>query len=139
MNQERTTLSIDTGAMIIDIEDTGGDIIGQFRFNPNDFDIVRRYEYVAEELRKIVIPEDATTNDLFTATDKIKELFDYLLNYKVSDSIFKKCNPLTLTANGDFYAENVLTGITNLIEKTMDTRLKAKRAKIAKATEKYHE
>jgi hypothetical protein len=44
-----------------------------------------------------------------------------------------------LTANGDFYAENVLTGITNLIEKTMDTRLKAKRAKIAKATEKYHE
>lgn len=136
MQQETMKLSVDTGSALIEIDDNG-EIIGSFRFNPNDLDIVKRYESVLKQLDDIKVPDDADVDTMFALSDKIKELIDYLLNYKVSDEIFKKCNPFSPTKNGDFYVENVLDGIEKLIEKTMNTRIEKKQAKIRKATAKY--
>ncbi len=130
-------LSVDTGAVLINIDDNG-EVIGQFKFNPNDLDIIKRYEHVVESLEKITISEDYDQEEFFKVTDEIKNQIDYLLNYKVSDEIFAKCNPLTLTSKGDFYVENVIEGIAGLIESVMDERIKKKKAKIQKATAKYH-
>ena len=137
MAQETMKLSVDTGSVLIEIDDKGENI-GQFRFNPNDIDIAKRYENVAKSLESIAIPENATTEDVLKISDEIKRQIDYLLNYNVSDEIFKKCNPFTLTADGDFYVEKVLEGIAEIIEQTMNTRLAKKTAKIQKATERYH-
>ena len=137
MPQEILTLHVDTGAQIINIDDKG-EIIGQFRFNPTDLDIVKRYEKVVEKISAITLPEEPDEKDILAVSDEIKDSFDYLLNYKVSDGIFAKCNPLTPIANGDFYFENVMDGIANLIEKTMNQRIEKKREKIQKATAKYH-
>lgn len=137
MSQEILTLHVDTGAQIINIDDKG-EIIGQFRFNPTDLDIVKRYEKVVEKMSAITLPEEPDEKDILAVSDEIKDSFDYLLNYKVSDGIFAKCNPLTPITNGDFYFENVMEGIANLIEKTMNQRIEKKRAKIQKATAKYH-
>ncbi len=137
MSQEILTLHVDTGAQIINIDDKG-EIIGQFRFNPTDLDIVKRYEKVVEKMSAITLPEEPDEKDILAVSDEIKDSFDYLLNYKVSDGIFAKCNPLTPITNGDFYFENVMEGIANLIEKTMNQRIEKKRAKIQKATSKYH-
>ncbi|MCD8047114.1 MAG: hypothetical protein LUD80_00725 [Clostridiales bacterium] len=52
--------------------------------------------------------------------------------------MFAKCNPLTLTADGDFYVENVLDGIAGLINSQTSQRVERKKAKIRKATAKYH-
>jgi hypothetical protein len=134
---ESMNLSVDTGSVLIDINDNG-EVIGQFRFNPNDFDIVKRCEKVIADLDKLEMPEADDVESFFRCGEIVKELFDYLLNYKVSDDIFAKCNPLTLLANGDFYFETVLDGIYQIIEKTMNTRLKKRQAKIKKATQKYH-
>ena len=136
MPQEVMTLSVDTGSVLINVDDKG-EIIGQFRFNPSDMDIVRRYETVVDALNAITIAEDAGADELLKISDEIKKQFDYLLNYNVSEGIFAKCNPFSMTAGGDFYFENVLDGIAGLIEKTTNQRIEKKRKKIEKATAKY--
>lgn len=137
MKQETMTLSVDTGSILVNIDDKG-DIIGQFRFNPADLDIVKRYKSVINAMNSIELSENPSDEEIFAATDEIKKQFDYLLNYNVSDEIFKKANPLTPVANGDFYCENVLEGIRGIIEKKTEERLEKKTAKIQKATAKYH-
>lgn len=137
MQQEVMTLSVDTGSILVNIDDKG-ETIGQFRFNPGDLDIVKRYKKVVDSMNAISLSEEPTDEEIFAATDMIKQQFDYLLNYNVSDEIFKKANPLTPVKNGDFYCENVLEGISSIIEKTTEERLEKKKTKIQKATSKYH-
>ena len=137
MPQEVMTLSVDTGSVLINVDDKG-EVIGQFRFNPSDLDILRRYESVVDAMNAIVIPEDAGADDMLRVSDEIKKQFDFLLNYNVSDGIFAKCNPFSMTAGGDFYFESVLDGIAGLIEKVTNQRIEKKRKKIEKATAKYH-
>ena len=132
-------LKVDTGAVTVPIVDEkDGELIGEFKFNPNDLDIVKRYEKVVEALESINLEEDADGDAILKVSDEIKVQIDYLLNYSVSSEIFAKCNPLTLTTDGDFFVEKVIEGIASLIEKVMDQRLKKKKAKIQKATAKYH-
>ena len=49
MPQEVMTLSVDTGSVLINVDDKG-EVIGQFRFNPSDLDILRRYEAVVDAM-----------------------------------------------------------------------------------------
>lgn len=132
----KLVLEVDTGAVEVEVRDKG-ETIGTFKFNPNDMDIVKRYEHVMEALQKLEIPEDGGEEVIFAVSDEIKKQIDYLLNYKVSDSIFSKCNPLTLTTAGDFYCEDVLEKIANIIERVTEQRIKKKKTKIKRATEKY--
>lgn len=134
---ERMTLNVDTGSVIIDVEDKG-EKIGEFRFNPADIDIVKRYENVVEYLNSVNFDKEATAEDVMKFTDELKEKFNYLLNYNVAEGLFSKCNPLTPLANGDFYCENVLEGIAGLVETEMGSRIEKKKAKIRRATAKYH-
>lgn len=133
---KKLVLEVDTGTVEVEIRDKG-ETIGLFKFNPNDVDIVKRYEHVMDALQKIEISENSNEEDIFIISDEIKKQFDYLLNYKVSDSIFCKCNPLTLTTAGDFYCEDVLEKIAGIIKKVTKQRVGKKKAKIRKATEKY--
>lgn len=134
--EEKIILDTDTGSTMVEIRDKG-EPIGQFRFNPNDPDIIKRCEHVVEALDKLTVPEDSNEEAVFAISDEIKKHFDYLLNYNVSEEIFCKCNPLTLTKNGDFYCEDVLNKIIGIIEKVSDQRLKKKEAKVKKAVAKY--
>lgn len=133
---KKLVLEVDTGAVEVEIRDKG-ETIGTFKFNPNDVDIVKRYEHVMEALQKLEIPESGGEEVIFAVSDEIKKQMDYLLNYKVSDSIFCKCNPLTLTTAGDFYCEDVLEKIANIIEKVTEQRINKKKTKIKRATAKY--
>lgn len=136
MTQEAMTLHVDTGSQLFNIDDKG-EIIGQFRFNPADPNIARRYEQVIEKLNAITISDNAPQEEMFAATDEIQKQLDYLLNYKVSDQIFAKANPLTPLESGEFYFENVVNAIAKIIETVTDKRLK-KLEKVQKATAKYH-
>lgn len=135
--QEVMTLSIDTGSVLINIDDKG-EIVGSFKFNPSDLDIAKRYEKVVSALDAITLSDNPDPDDVFAISDELKRQIDYLLNYNVSSEIFAKCNPLTLTEDGDFFVEKVIDGIAGLIEKMMDQRIQKKKAKIKKATAKYH-
>lgn len=131
-------LKLNAGFVTIPIiDDKDGQMLGHFKFNPNDLDIVHRYKHVVDIFDSITIPEDPDENALFEISDKVKEQFDYLLNFKVADDIFSICNPFSLTADGDFFMEKVMDGIAGLIEQVTNHRIKKKAAKIRKATQKY--
>ena len=139
MEQEVMTLSVDTGSVLIEVKDRGEEVIGTFRFNPSDMDIIRRYEKVVSSLDEIKIPDEPEPEEMLKVTDEIKKQFDYLLNYNVSDGIFAKCNPFSITANGDFYFENVLEGIAGLIQNITNQRIDKKKEKIKEAIAQLEE
>ena len=129
---EKMTLNVDTGSVLIAVMDRD-EKIGEFRFNPYDLDIIKRYEQVAKILENLRASENPGPKEVLAFGDKIKEQFDYLFNYKVSDAIFAKCNPLTPLSDGEFYYIRVLDGIVGLMEKAANQRT----AKISEATAKY--
>lgn len=130
-------LKVDTGAVNVPIRDTDGEMIGCFKFNPNDLDIVKRYPKVVEELETLKMPEDTDLEAVIQVSEDVKKLLDYLLNYQVSNEIFAKCNPFTLTSTGTFFVEDVIEGIGNIIEQVTGERIKKKQKKIAEATKDY--
>lgn len=138
MKNQKFELKLDAGFATVPIYDkVDGEKLGEFKFNPSDLDIARRYDYVAEEMGKLSIPEDGSIETLYETTDKIKELIDYLLNCKASDGIFAVANPFTPVSDGDLYIEKVIEGIAGLIEEITEKRIEQKRIKIQKATAKY--
>ena len=141
MPQEmKLELRIDAGFLTVPIvDDKDNKILGEIKFNPNDLDIAKRYKHVVEELEAITVPDNSDDNTLFEISENVKRQIDYLLGCKVSDDIFSICNPFTLTSNGDFFVENVISGIAGIIEQVTNQRLEKKKAKIKKATQKYHE
>lgn len=137
MAAEEMKVKVDTGAINVILRDEFNDEIGSFKFIPTDLNIAERYENMIEEVEKIAVDEKSGLEGFKAISNRIEELFDYLLNYKVSESLFKVCNPLTPTKNGDFYFETCLETIADIIENTFEKRLEKKKARINKATAKY--
>lgn len=136
---EKLTLKVDTGAVTVDVENENGKKIGEFEFVPTDTDIVNRYGSVVEFFNNVSFNENEGNEEIVKKfSSQIREQFDYLFNYLVSDSIFDKCGPLTPVQNGDFFFEVVLDGIRGIVEKVTNERVEKKMKKIRKATAKYH-
>lgn len=122
------TLRFNTGEVTYQILNEIGEEIGAIRFNPADIDIVKRFDEVATHLRNMKFPKKMTHENLFEFTDAIKKEFDYLLNRKVSDEIFKTCNPLTIVDDGTYFYAGVLDAIIEIIS----TEIKKRRELSAK-------
>lgn len=136
---EKLTLKVDTGAVTVDVENENGKKIGEFEFIPTDTDIVNRYGSVVEFFNNVSFNENEGNEEIVKKfSSQIREQFDHLFNYPVSDSIFSKCGPLTPVQNGDFFFEVVLDGIRGIIENVTNERVEKKMKKIRKATAKYH-
>lgn len=139
MPQQNFELKVDTGAITVPVVDEiDGEKIGSFKFNPSDLDIVKRYKEVAENFNSISVSEEPSETEVLEVSERLKEQIDYLLNYNVSGELFAKCNPLTPTSSGDFFIENIMSGIAEIIEMATNQRIEKKKAKIRKATAKYH-
>jgi len=135
---EKLRRKVKTGALNVVLTNEDDTEIGRFSFNPVDLNIIRRYEEVVANLEKMEVPEDATEKDILELSDRLEEQIDYLLNSKASKSVFAICNPLTLTESGDFFIENIIVEIADVIEQVTDQRIKKKQAKIKRATSKYN-
>ncbi|MFR3938638.1 MAG: hypothetical protein ACLTY8_02845 [Lachnospiraceae bacterium] len=136
---EKLTLKVDTGAVTVDVENENGKKIGEFEFVPTDTDIVNRYGSVVEFFNNVSFNENEGNEEIVKKfSSQIRDQFDHLFNYPVSDSIFSKCGPLTPVQNGDFFFEVVLDGIRGIIENVTNERVEKKMKKIRKATAKYH-
>ncbi len=138
---ETMTLKVETGAVEVALEDESGRALGQFVFNPADSNILKRYGAVVDFFQGVTIddglPEAEQIDRMNRLADDIAGQFDFLLGYPVSESVFSVCGPLSVTKNGDFYFESVLTGVGRLIEKVTKKRLDKKLAKIRRATARY--
>lgn len=133
---ETLNLEVNSGLVQVNLTDSEGDVVGSFKFNPSDFDIIKRYEGVADALKNFEV-EDDSNESFFKASDFIKEQFNVLLGGNVSEGIFGSCNPLNIVDDGSFYFEKVMEVIEKVIESKFDTRLKKSTEKINKAVAKY--
>jgi len=136
---ENMKLSINTGAITIDIVNEKGKKLGEFEFIPTDSNILKRYEEVVDAFNQMDDLKVDTAEDIRKVSDVMEKQIDHLLGTGASEKIFSVCGPLTIVSNGDFFIENVLDGIGSLIEKVFDQRAKKKMAKLKKATAAYHE
>ena len=137
MPGENYEIRVRTGKITVPIIDSDGETVGKITFNPTDVDILKRYEAVIDALNAITVPDGADADAIFTVSDELKRQVDFLLGYPVSEEIFGRCNPLTLTDTGDFYIEAVLAGIGELLEQITKQRIERKKAKIRKAAAPY--
>lgn len=137
MSGENYEIRVSTGKITVPIIDSDGETVGKITFNPTDVDILKRYEAVIDALNAITVPDGADADAIFTVSDELKRQVDFLLGYPVSDEIFGRCNPLTLTDTGDFYIDVVLAGIGDLLEQITKQRIERKKAKIRKAAAPY--
>lgn len=136
-------LRVDTGAVTVPIVDIDGTKLGEFKFNPVDSSILSRFDKFNAEMSGKDIQDELKDMDNVEAVQRfdefVKEQFDYLLGYPVSDDLFSVCGPLTVVSNGDFYFEKLMEGIGGLIQQSVTERLKRKMERIRKATEEYQE
>lgn len=137
MPGENYEIRVSTGKITVPIIDSDGETVGKITFNPTDVDILKRYEAVIDALNAIIVPDGADADAIFAVSDELKRQVDFLLGYPVSEEIFGRCNPLTLTDTGDFYIEVVLAGIGDLLEQITKQRIERKKAKIRKAAAPY--
>ena len=130
-------LQVDTGAITVDVEDEKGNSVGQFEFNPADSNILKRYGAVVDFFNAVTfddtLPEDEQITQMNKLADDIGAQFDFLLGYPVAESVFRRCGPLSVMRNGEFFFESVLEGIGGIIEKVTAQRLDKKLKKISKA------
>lgn len=133
----RISMTVDTGALGVDILDVDGNKVGELEFNPADLSIIRRYEEVVENLNALNFDDEDGYEAAKKMEASIKEQLDYLLACEASKGAFSKYSPLAVKEDGDFFFEGIFEGVAKLIEEHTNTRLEAKLAKVRKATEKY--
>ncbi len=136
-----TNFVIDDGLQTVTFTNNSGEVFAEFKFNPTDTSILERYDKVVEVFNSINLKgdsEDEVKEYVIKLSDTFKEQFNYLLNRDVTEGLFKTYSPVTVFANGDFFAETILKHISQMIEQTFNVRLQKKAKKIEKYTHKYH-
>lgn len=137
MEKKQLSLQVSTGAQLIELKNENGRKIGEFEFIPTDTGIIERYKDVVKYFDDYALPKEPTEDDLMKLERGVRDQFDHLFGYEVSDGIFSKCGALTIVEDGDFFFEKVLDGVAGLIEQTMKARVEKKKQKILAYTAKY--
>ena len=149
VEQMDDVIVVDDGRVDVPIKNQYGEVVGTFRFNPTDINIVNRYNEAAakfEDIAKPLIDYDIDGNGegktkdaveaLNEAEDKMIELMDYVFDADSRESFFSKIHAFAPT-NGKFYCEVVYTGIGNYISKKFDAETKAVSIRVDKYTHGY--
>ena len=127
------TIKLNTGEVTYELKDESGAHIGEIRFNPADFDLIKRAEAVEKFFTEYEIPDALDLESFFACGDEIKKQFDYLLNRPVSEQLFAVCNPLTLLADGTYYFTQLLTVIMDLVNTETKKRILASEKRVSAA------
>ena len=137
-------IKVADGSKTYDLVNQEGKLLGQLTFNPSDTNILERHAEVMKQLNKL--KEDfgktvrkTTVNEDIAEIDRIVyEKIDYLLNADVSKTLFSIMGPFSTLANGQFFVENVMDAIGNVMQADTEKQSKKIRQKIDKHTAKYH-
>lgn len=132
-------IKINDGSKVYEITNQRGEVLGAFTFIPSDIGVVGRYEHTVKEFEKIQSEmADVSAEKLPEYEERMKKEIDYLFNADVSGSFFSITSPFTILASGQFYVENVINAVNQIIESETDIRLKRVESKASKYTKKYH-
>ena len=136
---EAMKLTVDTGAVTVQVEDENGKLLGQFDFNPTDSNILKRYGHVVDFFNGLSLDEGLSETEQLAQMDALADdiggQFDLLLGGEVAAGLFAQCGPLTVMRDGRFFFEAVLEGVGSVIESVTKKRLDKKLARIRKAVD----
>ena len=134
---KKMQISVDTGAVQVDVADQSGKKIGEFEIIPTDVNILKRYKSVEKFFSDVHFEEKPTDDEVVNFSEDIEKQFNYLFDYDVSAGLFARCSPLTVVAGGKVFFEDVFEKLGDAIEKVFDERLKEKEERVEKAVEAY--
>lgn len=134
-------IKINDGTKEYEIVNQNDKVLGVFRFNPADTNIIEKYNDVVEGLKEVV-GKLGTGDDMEQvvreANKGISEKLDILFGEDTSKTFFSITGPLSPLANGQLFVENILEAIGAVIEKEIHVRLKKVREHMDSYTEKYN-
>lgn len=141
------TLTLDLGIKTYVIQDPDGNPAGEIRFNPSDPGLAGRWRKamdVVERYRKQVDDETAAGKEeaelwplLMEASDAIKNALDYAFGARVSDVLFGGASAFAMTVDGSMVLENVLKGLSPVIEEALKSSAGNARTRMQKHTAPY--
>lgn len=140
---------VDDGSITVPIRNTEGDEVGKFKFRPTDFNIVKRYNEIANKFDDVIQPlidaninadgsgsDDASIELLNEAEKRLFNLVDYLFDGNMADAFFGKMHAFSLV-DGKFYCENVLNAVGEFISQKFDSEIKKVSSRVEKYTHGY--
>lgn len=132
-------ISVKTGVETCRIRDEHDNVIGQFEFNPTDTNMFSRYQTVSKAFSEFDVEKTLAEEDGITKADNfVREQFDFLFGYKVSDGIFGQTGPFTLNKDGEVYFMRIVDAIGSIVKKSTEQRVKKIDAQVQKATARYN-
>ena len=142
-------LVVDDGSITVPIKNTIGEAVGEFKFRPTDFNIVKRYNEISDKFADVIKPlveANITANGEGADEDSIKilneveanlfDLVDYLFDGNAAEAFFGKMHAFS-PVDGKFYCENVLNAVGEFISRKFDAEIKKMNARIDKYTHGY--
>ena len=147
--EETLEIVVDDGSITVPIKNTNGELIGQFRFRPTDFNIVKRYNDVANKFEDVVKPlidanidangegaDEESIKILNEAEGKLFELVDYMFDGNMAEAFFGKMHAFS-PVDGKFYCENALNAVGQFISRKFDAEIKQITTRVNKYTHGY--
>lgn len=135
------SITVDDGRIAVPINNTNGEKVGTFYFNPTDIGIVERFKKASDEFDKVVEPitqladdadDDAQIAALKEAEQRLYDLCNNLFGGNFAEAFFGSVNPFT-PIDGQFYCENALNAVSEFVSRQFDKET----AKINSRVEKY--
>lgn len=141
-----STIRIDTGVKVFDIENEKGELLGQLRINPTDMNIFTR----ATDFKNLIIKwlDEVETIEKENAELTEDEFTEYLRDYdtrikkevniffdddKASEIVFGNQSVFS-TLNGVSFIERFMQAIFPIIQKCIEDEKKASESRIKKYT-----
>lgn len=134
--QQNNVIVVDDGSKVYNIKNKKGKMLGEFEFRPSDTNIVKRYEEVVDFFNNFSMPDD-TDQAMKTAEKEITDKMSYLIGGNAEEAFFSIMGPFSALASGELFVENVLSAISNVIEKEMSVRTKQVQRRMNKYVAKY--
>lgn len=140
---EEKTLSVVSGEETYTLSDEHGKVYGTIHFNPADPGFLGRLEELiswVETAHEEVVGEDEEVDyiqALMSLNRIISEKFDVLFGYPAAEIIFKGCGPTAITPGGEFFFEQVLLKLIDVVGDVMGGRFANKRERLEKYLDKY--
>lgn len=142
-------LVVDDGSITVPIKNTIGELVGEFKFRPTDFNIVKRYNEISEKFAEVIKPladanidvngegEDEESMKILDEVEKnLFELVDYLFDGNMAEAFFGKMHAFS-PVDGKFYCENVLNAVGEFISRKFDSEIKKISTRVSKYTHGY--
>lgn len=146
---EELGIVVDDGSITVPIRNTQGEMIGHFRFRPTDFNIVKRYNEIAQKFGEVIQPlidanidangegeDEESVKILDKAETELFKLVDYMFDGNMAEAFFGKMHAFS-PVDGHFYCENALAAVGQFISQRFDEETKQISDRVDKYTHGY--